>query len=820
VVPVRFPSATSIFLTEESVQRLPGQYGLQTTRSAPAIFRGVRGVAYDVFVPKEARGCVGCLFYLKDKDGLWFQARAPAPLAAGRWNTVVADLRGGSPDVQPLGHLGRWDENQASQVQVLGLTFYGDRAFSGELRVDNLRGWLRGDRFVREVAVLAREGLEEQKLQAFQAQVRRIEAEAPPALSILDLRTEPAAADGAPRVGLYRTLTLRFSLDQQSGNPFDPEQAEVRAAVRTPSGRAVTVNGFWHQEFQETADFAGEELKPLGAAEWRVRFTPRELGEHTLTLSVSLLQGRSAAESAPLRFIAVPSGEKGFVRVSRQDPYFFEYETGEFLYLLGHNVHSPIDLRCWDRVFHQEHPPNRGLNLYRDLFPKMAAAGENVAEVWMSSWWLGIEWTRRWRTYRGKGRYSLENAWRLDKVLELARRHGLKVHLVIDNHGKFSEWCDEEWDFNPYNRFSDPDGPVRGAAEFFRSETARKLHRQRLRYILARWASDPAILGWELVSEYDLVGDGGQKRAFYTTPVARTWSSEMLTFLRESDPYGHPVTNHFASDFSKVDMEQAATPLFDYIVTDAYREEPNYSSRARMNMDFFAGQYKVRKPYWITEFGGNWNATSMPRLEADLHSGLWSTWMTNAAGTPLFWWYDFVDRGPPKRNDRRGLYDHYRALANFIHGEDRRGLEDRGGETREVSFGASDGGLSGMEYAWRDGAYVWVYDETAMCEAPEPNARPKHSKVETRLAGLAPGKYLVEFWDTYSGCIVKTEEGAVAEGAELPLRFPDFRSDMAAKVKPLPRPPPPAAPATHSVPRSVSTPPPRSADPPPDFPPR
>ncbi|MCZ7644323.1 MAG: hypothetical protein M5U26_03420 [Planctomycetota bacterium] len=408
------------------------------------------------------------------------------------------------------------------------------------------------------------------------------------------------------------------------------------------------------------------------------------------------------------------------MRPSKKDPRWFEFDDGTFFYPLGHNVHSPVDLRCWEAVFHEPPPLSRGLNLYKDFFPKMQAAGENVGEVWMSSWWLGIEWTRRWRGYHGPGRYSLEHAWKLDRVLELARQHGIRVHLVLDNHGKLSEWCDWEWPTNPFNRTTEPGGLVDRPSEYFTNAACRQMHKRRMRYIAARWGSDSTVMGWELMSEMDLVGDGSSTsrgpigRAvdgnLHRHPTTQAWITEMMQALKEYDPYGRPVTTHYARNFNGVDKQLAGTPLFDYIVCVGYRPTPGFANLALQTSENLTPH---GKPFWVTEFGGEWNATSMPRLEADLHCGLWSSWMTNAAGSPLFWWYDFIDK--------KGLYDHYKAFSKYVQGEDRRGLET---QTERVTFTRRSGGLAGLQCRWKEGAYVWIYDEAAMNELPprEPRA--------------------------------------------------------------------------------------------------
>jgi hypothetical protein len=183
-------------------------------------------------------------------------------------------------------------------------------------------------------------------------------------------------------------------------------------------------------------------------------------------------------------------------------------------------------------------------------------------------------------------------------------------------------------------------------------------------------------------------------------------------------------------------------------------------------------QLAQAKPFWVTEYGGNWNATSEPRLKADLHSGLWSTWLTNAVGTPLFWWYDYVDR--------RNLYSHYRAFSRFIRGEDRRGLK---GQAAEVEVLGDSAGLKGLRYRWRRGAYAWVYDTRAMEELPEAGAPCHHEDVRLRLTGLENGRYQVEYWDTYTGQVVSKASVEVDANQGVDLQLPPFDNDLAIKVK-------------------------------------
>ncbi|HYG73912.1 MAG TPA: DUF5060 domain-containing protein [Planctomycetota bacterium] len=789
-VPVSFPDPATI-LRETSLGP-----------TDPHKLHGIRFIAYDVYVPKNCPGFVGCLFFLKDKDGLWYQARTRAAMVPGEWTTVTADIRGDSPDVTPLGHLGQWDDNQASKVRMVGLTFYGDKKWSGKIHVDNLRGWMRPQRFKQVVENLVGgtipTPIAPEKIRILEKLLPETEKFKEDAVQVINFRTDPPAptnpdgqASSPPMVRKFETLTLRFELNRQIDNPFDPEKCDVTCIVESKSGRTTEHVGFWFQDYDRNERFVTDELRPMGRPEWRVRITPREEGEHIYRLRVKL-KGEAPLELPPQTFFCMPSDGKGFVRISKTDSRYFEFENGEFFYPVGHNISSPVDIRCWKEVFKQDPPAGRGLPMYRDFFDKMQKNGENTVEVWMASWWLGIEWTSRWRDFYGAGRYSLQNAWKLDYLLDMARDRGIYVHLVIDNHGKFSAWCDWEWDNNPYNINSPGDnGVVHTAEEFFTDPTCRKWHKNKLRYIAARWGANSTVLGWELVSEYDLVGGTGQvvnrqahpRMVFHRSPVLQTWAREMIGYLRQTDPYGRPITNHYATDYKWIDVDLAreslgvGQPLFDYVVTDVYRPvEKRYMQAALDNQKWFNSYLvgEARKPFWITEYGGDFNAAPPAFLHSDVHCGLWATWMTEGAGTPLFWWYDFIDQN--------NLYTYYKAFSNYIKGEDRRGLN---GLTvpMTVTAGGGSGAVVGYCYRWPNGAYGWVYNDAAMRSMPPEEERPRHESVETVIAELSAGTYKIEYWDCYEGRVVNTETAEVVAGKPLRLKFPPFVNNMAVKVK-------------------------------------
>ena len=173
----------------------------------------------------------------------------------------------------------------------------------------------------------------------------------------------------------------------------------------------------------------------------------------------------------------------------------------------------------------------------------------------------------------------------------------------------------------------------------------------------------------------------------------------------------------------------------------------------------------------VTEYGGNWNGTSEAGLEADIHSGLWGSYMTAAAGTPLLWWFEFIDK--------RDLYWHYGALARFARGEDRRDPELK---VRRPSVERSPDGvkLTAMAYLSRRRGYAWVYAVGPMTRYPHTPLVVEGARV--RFGGVEDGPWAVEFWDTVAGEVFRAEI-LEAKGGSLAVDCPEFGNDVAMKLR-------------------------------------
>jgi len=698
-------------------------------------------IVYRVYVPADAPDSVKTLLFLKDKDGLWFQHFFERSLKPGTWNTVSLDIGPTSPHLRPSAHHRLWDSVVAHNMNQIGVKFFCDEKFSGSLYLD--------------------------RVQALPLRTAR------EPLRVLNLR------ENALEVGRYQRFEVTFEINRHVTNPFDPDQVRVDATFLDPTGKPTVVPGFYYQDFVRRLKNDREELVPVGPGVWKVRFAPVVEGPHTYYLTVQCARNPGDERSKLERlvtgrrsFVCVPSQSKGFIRVCKRDPNYFAFDNGEWFYPIGHNVHSPYDdtPRAVKIQQYLNAPimPNHGTFNYDYLFRRMAENGENLAEVWMCSWWLGIEWLRDWRNYNGLTRYNLHSGWRLDYLLDLAERHNLYLNIVIDNHGKASTWCDPEWEDNPYNELNG--GFLASPEDFFRNPIAREIYKKLLRYIVARWGYSTRILGFELWSEIDLVGDSW---SFHANAVAAApkfqWHREMAEYLQQIDPWGHPIATHWSTNYGRIQSSIASLPGIGYLATDVY---------SMPLIKYILGTARCGnaygKPIIVTEYGGHGPFGSSPSiLRAHLHAGLWATYMTHTSGTPLMWWFQFIES-----DDQ---YWNFKALAAFHKGEERRG---EGLVTRALTssnFPKPNPDLAGLALKNQKKAYVWVFSQSAMERMPK--TLPRFSGIVLRLTGMEPGKYRVEVWDTYKG-VVLARNNAQVKSSSLTIPLPDFRGDCAIKVKP------------------------------------
>jgi len=458
-------------------------------------------------------------------------------------------------------------------------------------------------------------------------------ADMPPTLpGQVVLGRKPLALRGATlsarRIGRFERLEVAVALDATYDNPYDPAEVALDAIVTTPSGKRLTVPGFYKVDHERRVLPQGELMMPTGRQGWCVRFTPSEVGRHTLRLTARDRSGKVERDAGA--FDVTPTTRPGFVRISKADPHYFAFDNGKAYFAIGHNL----------PIYH--HTGQLGLEAIR----KMAARDENYNRWWMCSYGFGIEWDHRLVSYRQ------DEAARIDMALDLADQLGFYYMMCMDTHQDFRDrrsW--EGWFLNPYNVACG--GPCESTREWLTDTAARAYYRKRLRYTVARWGYSPNVLCWEFGNEFEGWPDADNAEKL-------EWHLAMARHLKAIDPFHHLVTTSFWGKTGPPEFWQA--PEMDIVQTHHYSN--NEGSMAEAVADYSRAQAKdYAKPHLFAEFG---IASRQGTAESDpkgwyLHNALWAGTMSFCAGAPMPWWHESYI-------DPFDHYFHFTAIGRFVKG--------------------------------------------------------------------------------------------------------------------------------------------------------
>ncbi len=197
----------------------------------------------------------------------------------------------------------------------------------------------------------------------------------------------------AKTLGRYEKLEVLVRAETGYDNPFDPDQVDVAILLKTPGGEQLALPAFYYQDYERRKLNQRRERAnwyyPVGRGGWKARFAPTETGRYTATARLKDRIGITQSESIP--FDCLASSRKGFVRISLNDPRFFELSDGTDLFAIGQNL-----------AFIGE---SQYVNLTKaeEIFGKLRQNGANFLRIWTccQDWAMAIEapksaWERSW----------------------------------------------------------------------------------------------------------------------------------------------------------------------------------------------------------------------------------------------------------------------------------------------------------------------------------------------------------------------------------------------------------------------------------------
>lgn len=449
-----------------------------------------------------------------------------------------------------------------------------------------------------------------------------------------------AVTPGRATVGIYQSVEFKIDAVGTWVNPFDPEDVRLDATVVTPDGSEIVVPGFYMVDFDRSRDASGEErLEQTGECGWRVRFTPRMVGTHTVRIVLS--DGTGTATAGPLTVVVGGDGAggPGFVRRSLTNSRYLEHDDGSLFFPIGLNHAWPDASATYD---YDQTLERTGQNL------------GNTVRVWLGPTFhrLSLETSERINAHGmlgGLGWYNQEASWRFDHVVRRAEELGIKVLPVAYSFSGFrSTNGPSNWAESPYNAIHG--GPMQRGSEILTDPVARELGKRYLRYIVARWGHSTAVMAWELWNEVTGVDD-------YDDGASELWHRDMAAYLKGLDPHGHLVTT--STWWTEGTPRLDGLDNIDIVMTHEYNAPdhaiPHYG----------AGRWKPElygKPHLTGEFGnqefdGGDSGVYEPET-VSVHNVLWAGLMGGSSGGGLYWYWEI--------GNKAGWHALFRPLAAFV----------------------------------------------------------------------------------------------------------------------------------------------------------
>ncbi len=551
----------------------------------------------------------------------------------------------------------------------------------------------------------------------------------------------------------WQRLEFQITNVPTAGNPFNPTIISLDATFTSPSGKTSVVPAFWYQGYNRSLASSTEVDTPTSAPQWRIRFTPVEAGAYTLSLAIQtngLAYGTFTtnftvvSNSAPARF--------GYVGIASGNRYF-QTGDGQALPLNGSCV-------CW--------PGTKATYDYDSWFSLMNTNRENFARIWMwppSQGYFGIECTPG-----TLNNYSLNNAWQLDYVFQLAEQKGIYLQLCLDFHGMF--WItnasnyNNDWQYNPYN--SANGGPCTQPDAFFTNSTAQTLYQYRLRYLIGRYGYSQNLLGWEFFNEIDnaftnITGAPASQSVNYNDCLV--WHTNMAGWMRNHDPNHHLLTTSVG--WSHVFTKFLNLPQLDYNQDHVYGVSGPATYLAGDSASFLAtyGKLVLIGEYGISYNGLNADTPGDP-YSRGFRQGVWGGALGGSAGTAMSWWWDSFSSQNFQVYGSLG-----KILANSGWGA---------GPWTPISF--TSGYAIGMKGSSNSLVYLTASGSTWPTGATTaPASLPVQTGKTLTLNSWPAGTYSAQWFDPLTATPIATNTATTASG-KLTLALPDYRDDLAAIV--------------------------------------
>jgi len=647
----------------------------------------------------------------------------------------------------------------------------------------------------------------------------------------------PIAVESGPDVPLYGKLELSFP-GLLTANPYDPDIVDIWADITSPTGKTYRQNAFAYTNFMRQAvsvpspDYCNMSLLHKGKndyywypssswntmeslvqgdREWRLRFSPDEVGDWTYQLKMKDSSGEITLPTGSFR--VSDTDLPGPIRVSPQDKNYLEDARGNFFYGIGTNNNVLSSIAFGD-------PANtrwcRGTYIFEEQLEELKSNKMNVLRLGPGNGWgFSFEWGKG-----GLGNYDnrQKQAWALDHVIDFAKERNIYVIPVFEWQGFFQDWTPapkptgiyNEWPWNPYNEVNGGPLPQNSSPAFWTDAKAQKYYQWKLRYLSARYFYNRNILFYEFWNE---------------TQVKTDWLRKMYDYLNDQDvtplPHKRLLTLSYhglydtlgstvKGNFSIVDVANwhwyGCRTIYGHEGTepDAGCEAGQtgvmtlYDKLTKFSRDYFDGG---NKPIGLTEIGllaneaagsdyawnckydSNCNISGKCCYQVDeLRQAVWTTLMAKgAAVAPFYWWLPHNNLIDPTLKQGYN-YQFYKTMADFLEGEDLRNTE----RFKPATYSPNNKLLSLGLRKGSEKLMIWTLNtDSDWVEMIRKKASPLGiadvSCGVLEIPDLSGGTYHLQIFNTSTGASLEDRQ-ITAGNKGLLLRLPTFSKDIAAKL--------------------------------------
>jgi len=341
------------------------------------------------------------------------------------------------------------------------------------------------------------------------------------------------------------------------------------------------------------------------------------------------------------------------------------------------------------------------------------------------------------------GVYNQVDCFMLDELVESAQDNGIYLMLCVLTRDLYMKHLSDN-----------------SSEEY---ETAIRYAKKFMRYAVARWGYATSVATWEYFNEID---PGLPTNRFY---------NELEDYLEKTDIYHHLLTTSTWHPSAK----DCLLPSLDIAQVHRYmrpgtNEEFKDEVAVVLDRAQFLRKHAPNKPALIGEFGladTRWGLSDYMKKDSEgvhFHTSLWASAFAGVSGTAMFWWWELLDQ--------QDAYRHYKPLSAYLAGVCFTGL-------RPIDAAISNEQLRVLGYQGDDCAYLWISDGRATwwSQIAEHKRPEQVANATIEIKGLRNGTYRVEWWDTYEGKTIRSEQLSCTDG-RLHVSVPPFSRDIACKI--------------------------------------